>query len=307
MPWFKNMMIYRLNRNISLVPGEVEKQLAHMAFRPCSSQEKSKMGWVSPIGSCSQILAHVSNGQLLLCARKEEKILPAPVINQNVETRIEKLETEQHRKLKKSEKQALRDEVLHSLLPRAFSRFSQTYLWIDPIRHLIAIDCASPKKAEDLLALLRKSLGSLPVVPLTPKKPIELTLTEWVRSGNLASGFSLLDEAELKDTLEEGGIIRCKKQLLVSDEIAHHIEAGKRVTKVALDWQQRVQMVLADNASLKRLKFSDSLLEENDDIDNQDIAQRFDANFVLMTGELVALIADLQKALDPEDNNGDTV
>lgn len=75
----------------------------------------------------------------------------------------------------------MKDEVLHCLLPRAFSRFNQTFMWIDTVNDLIMVDAASAKRAEDILALLRKSLGSLPVVPLTLKNQIELTLTEWVR------------------------------------------------------------------------------------------------------------------------------
>jgi recombination associated protein RdgC len=216
----------------------------------------AKTGWVTPLGQESDQLHHAVNNQILLVIRREEKLLPKPVISEELGIRVSRLEQDQGRRLKKTEKDSLRDEVLHSLLPRAFSKNSVVRLWINVTDGLIMVDASSAKRAEDSLALLRKTLGSLPVVPLTMETPIELTITEWVRSGNAPAGFALGDEAELKAILEDGGIGRFKKQALVSDEIHVHLEAGKVVTKLSLDWQNRVQFVLCDDGSVKRLKFA---------------------------------------------------
>ncbi len=51
MLWFKNMMVYRLNRDIPLSADGMEKQLEAFTFSPCGSQDMSKTGWVSPMGN----------------------------------------------------------------------------------------------------------------------------------------------------------------------------------------------------------------------------------------------------------------
>lgn len=301
MNFFKNAIIYRISNPMSLMAqlATIEQQLLPFQFTPCGSQDTARTGWV-PATAFSQTLAHQANGQYLLTVQRQEKILPGPVIKQELNARIAKLESEQGRKLKKTEKDSLKDEVLQSLLPRAFTKDSRTQLWIDITSGLIVVDASSARKAEDALALLRKSLGSLPVIPLTIENPVELTMTEWVRSGNAPSGFAIGDAAELKAILADGGIARVKKQDLVSDEIKTHIEAGKLITKLALDWQQRVTFTLTDDAILTRLKFCDELIDQNDDIDHEDVLARFDADFTLMTGELSALIKQLVTALGGE-------
>lgn len=302
MNFFKNAIIYRLTNPMALMAQlpTLEDSLCAFQFTPCGSQDMARTGWI-PATEQHRTLVHQANGQYLLTLQKQEKIIPGPVIKQHLNARIAKLEAEQARKLKKTEKDSLKDEVLHSLLPRAFVKNSRTQLWIDITNGLIVVDAPSAKRAEDALALLRKSLGSLPVVPLTTENPVELTLTDWVKLGKVPGNyFTMGDSAELKAILTDGGVARVKKQDLTSDEIATHIEAGKVVTKLALDWQQRVTFTLTDSMTLNRVKFCDGLLDQNDDIDLEDSLARFDADFVLMTGELQALIKQLITALGGE-------
>lgn len=293
---FKNIFIYRLSREVNWSAAEVSDALSKFVFTPCGSQDTAKVGWTPVLGDN---LTHEYQGFLLIQHKREEKILPSQVLKEELQKKVLKLEEEQARKLKKTERDSLKDEVLHSLLPRAFTRKSLAKILIDRSNHLVFVEASSAKKAEDQLALLRKSIGSLPVIPFTPREPLEITMTEWFKSG-FPAGFTAGEDATLKGLLDNGGAVRCNKVDLQSDEIMSHIEAGKVATTVAINWMDRASFRVNDDMSIKALTFCDDLYDQNDDIDREDVAQRFDADFVLFTGELSALFNALVEAIGGE-------
>ncbi|PJG83058.1 recombination-associated protein RdgC [Caviibacterium pharyngocola] len=291
MIWFKNAMIYRLTKSLDWSPAQLQQQLQQCEFHPCAQSDMSKFGWTNPLRG-SELLYFAVGKQILLLAHKEEKILPAQVVNRELEGRIAELEEKEQRKLKKTEKQALKDDVIAALLPRAFSKNRQTAIWIDSEADLIYVDSASSKQAEDILALLRKSLGSLPVVPLSFANDPTLVMSDWISNDHIPQWLTALEDAELCGS-QDNAVIRCKRQSLESEEILSLLQAGKCITKLALEWDEHLSFVLNEDCSLKRLKFADQVREKNDDILKEDIAQRFDADFVLMTGILAKLTENL--------------
>ncbi|MDG2957534.1 recombination-associated protein RdgC [Exercitatus varius] len=291
MYWFKNVMIYRLTKRLDWSEEALQRNLAQNAYHPCGQSDMSKFGWAEPLRG-SPLLHFSVNKQILLVAHKEEKIIPSHVVKRELDNRVEELEQKENRKLKKTEKQELKDDVVSVLLPRAFSKNQQTAVWINTETNLIYVDAASSKRAEDALALLRKSLGSLPVVPLAFANEPADVMTSWIAEGKTPQYLTALEEAELK-AADDKGMIRCKNQPLDSEEILSHLGKGKFITKLALDWDDHLSFVLNDDGTLKRLKFADNIREKNDDILKEDYAQRFDADFILMTGELAKLTENL--------------
>ncbi|AHG78240.1 recombination-associated protein RdgC [Mannheimia varigena] len=291
MVFFKNVMIYKLTSELSLESKSLEDLLQETKFTPCTQFDMSKFGWSSPLKGSD--LLHFSQGnQFLLVSHREDKLLPANVVKAETEQRIAELEEKEARKLKKTEKQAVKDQVVSNLLPRAFSKHQFTALWLDLDNQLVYVDAASSKRAEDTLALLRKTLGSLPVVPISFTLPPAEVMTNWIAKGHTPSWLTLLEEAELK-SFDTNSVIRCKRQDLETEEIAQHLQAGKFITKLAIEWEAHFSCVLNEDATLSRLKFADEVREKNDDILKEDVAQRFDADFLLMTEELKTFTAKM--------------
>lgn len=303
--WFRNVRLFQLVEDFGLDPEALHEALQADRFTPCGAQQLQSSGWVSPLGADHEALTHAANGCIMVCMRREERVLPAAVVREALADKVRAIEAAEARQVRRKEQQQLKDDIVHELLPRAFTRSSHLYAYIDPRNGWLLVDSAAAKKAEELLSLLRESLGSLRARPVeVASSPVAL-MTAWVGEGRAPDGFEIGDECELREPVEGGGVVRCRNQDLQADEIRGHLEAGKLVTKLAVSWDERLACVLADDLSIKRLRFLDLVMDEAAEVQADDPVARFDADFALMSLELSRFIpAWLDAFGGPADEGG---
>jgi len=299
--WFKNLQLYRFTKPFELDAETLGRQLEGQSFVPCGSQDTTRSGWVPPLGRHGSEFVHATNGYLMVCCKSQDKLLPAAVVNEALEEKVLQIEEREARKLPAKQRRSLKDEVIFSLLPKAFARSSLQYAYISPRENLLVVNAVSAKRAEELIDDLRAALGSLSVIPLASNsQPIDV-MTRWVNSAQPAQGFELGEECELRDNADISCVIRCKNQNLGAAEIVSHLKTGMHVSKLALNWQQRIEFLLDEKLVIKRLRFSDMVQEQADEIEADDVATRFDVDFSIMALELTGFFKALVDALGGAD------
>ncbi|SDZ87170.1 recombination-associated protein RdgC [Microbulbifer marinus] len=294
--WFKNLRVYRLTKEFALTSEKLNELLEPHAFVPCGSQDAARYGWVAPLGRHGSELVHAANGYLMVCAKKQEKVIPAAVVNEKVEELAQAISEKEARQVGRKERQNLKDEVLLEMRPKAFARSRLQYAYIAPKDGWVVVDASSASAAEELLENLREAISSLAVVPLAAKNLPQQTMTHWLSAPEAPAQFEFGHECELRDPKDSGSVIRCKNQDLCAEEIHNHLVAGLQVHKLGLVWRGGVEFLVDDQLSLKRVKFGDELIEKADSADTENAAQRFDADFSVMTLEISALLTDLLAA-----------
>ncbi|MCF6239575.1 MAG: recombination-associated protein RdgC [Candidatus Marinimicrobia bacterium] len=298
--WFKNLRLYLLTKPFTLSAEALHDQLATKEFHPCGNISPFSYGWVSPLGKHGELLTHAANGYIMLCAQREEKVLPASVVREYVTEKVTAIEEEQARTVRRKERDQIKDEVLLDLLPRAFSRSTRTFAYLAPKDGWLVVDAASASQAEDLVSLLRESLGGLSaVLPSVNNSPAQ-ALTQWLSNQAAPTGFVIEDQCELRDPKQEGGVVRCTRQDLAAEEVMSHLTAGKQVAKLALEWNERLSCILADDLTIQRLRFLDVIQEAAQEVEADDEAGLFDADFALMTLELARFIPALLEVFGGE-------
>ncbi|WP_147696205.1 recombination-associated protein RdgC [Vogesella mureinivorans] len=305
--WFKQLSFFRLDEHFLIDSDKLADQLARRPFQRCSGLDWFSEGWVAPASHLDSPL-HQARGYQMLTLRREDKVLPAGVIRDHLDSKLAEIEAAELRKVGRKEKLALKEQITDDLLPRAFTRSGRTTAYIDSQRGWLMVDSGTASKAENLVSTLREALPPFPAaLPRTALSP-HAVMTDWLAAGEAGFGFELDAECELKDSSENGAVVRCTRIDLTADEIRQHIATGKQVTRLGLIWRERIRFVLTDQLQLKRLQFLDVLQEEASQA-GDDLASLFEATFLLMAEELGDLVNDLVAALgglEASQQNGST-
>jgi len=292
--FFRNLTFFRFPPKTKL--ADLETALGETALKPVGPLEMSSRGFVSPFGRDAEVLHHRLGDSLWLTVGGEDRLLPSAVVNDELAKKIAAIEQREGRKVGGKNRQRLKEDVLHELLPRAFVRPMRLDGALEVKDGVVAVDTSSRKAAEAWISELRRALGSFPALPLNPGVAPRSVLTGWIAGEPLPAGLVLGEECELKDALDGGAIVRCQRQELQGDEIAKHLEAGKQVTRLALVLDDKLSFVLGEDLVVRKLKFLDGAVQALEADRTDDLRAELDARFALQSAELKRLFALLEKA-----------
>lgn len=234
-----------------------------------------------------------------------ERQVPSWEVKNRLRDRIDRIENNEMRKVYKKERDQLKDEVVQDIMKQAFVKASVTQALILPEHKLILIDCASPRKCDDLLSTLREAIGSLPVRPIRTKLEPCVTMTAWLREKEAAHGFEMLDGLVMQD--DEKGRVGMVHQDITDDVVTDHLSHGLQATKLALMYKEMAFLLEQTNKgsgfSIRKLYHSDMVADQFYASNGEDCHPITENNglHLLQADSLRNLVTDLVEALGGED------
>ncbi len=296
-----NAIIYVATAALNFTPDRLKTALAERKSRPCGDLEVSTSGFTAVHSDGSELVVECADG-MLIRERYCERILPAPVVSEQVMARVSQIEAERGAPVYGKDRSSIKEDVLRELIPKALIRTTDTFAWIGTER--VIVFTGSNKTAERITSTVRKLLGSLPIVQPAFKTSTVHTMTNWLLDNEtLGHSFKLGSKATFAGVGEDGGTVSLSDELLTSDEVLNHLNhGGKQVIKVQLLWDNALVSVIV-NASMqfKSIKVDPALLESvadtvtDDDGQTDAIALR-EAEWGLIVENYNLLITDLIEA-----------
>lgn len=272
-----------------------EDELSTIGFLPTVELEVNEDG---EIVREEEYVSTVSGLQVVKIGSSKRKV-PANEVKKMVNAQIkafikaEKERGEENVKIDKDLKDMFKEEAIKELLPKCFVDEYQTYAFYDTNSNRFFVFENSAKKAEKVNSLIRASLGSFPVIPLSVGDvDVGKKFAEFI-TVPLNDVLTLEDFAEIEN---EEGVVTFKKESLYDAEVAGEVlkqSSEAFVSKIGLNYDGTLSFVVNNELIFSGLKFESYLTASGHD---------FKSTFLLSASEVVRAVKELIKELTPEDD-----
>ncbi|MDA3920562.1 MAG: recombination-associated protein RdgC [Salinisphaera sp.] len=289
--WIRNLCVFLGSEPFKWTAAELEEKLADALCPECGNQTVSVAGFVPPIKG-EHAMSYAVDGLVIAVHQEITRVLPGAVLTEEVDERVERIETAEGRKVSRREKADIRDEAHFELLPRAFTRSKRTPVIVDLRSSRVWVDVGSEKRAEDIVAALREALGSLPVKRADSRVPPIEELSRWVEDPTtLPNGFECGDRCSFESSDEVKSTVRVTAMDLQREEVQAHLAAGMQAVKLNVAVDDAIEFDLDENLDLKRIRALDLIQDDLDSVDVDDAVAELTARMALQ-GEALRGVLD---------------
>ncbi len=282
---FKQLKLFRFEVDGELDVDSIEQACQQYQLQNCPKSQYHSVGWLSPFGKNAEVMVHATQHYWLMCFGKQERLLPASVIKEHLDERIEQIRQKQERNVYAKEKQSLKEEIEFQLLPQAFTRNQSHWLYLDVQNKFMYIASTNASLCQQVLELCNKTFGGFKAYPVDTKSGIANEMTRWLHDNRWPKNFIIERDCEMIDQQHEKNIVRFSQQNLAEKEVIAHLDHGKKVSKLSLSWQDRLAFSLDSQFNVSKIKFLDLIEEQRKDTFCDTKEQQLDADFTIMALE----------------------
>ena len=296
---FKAFLTYHVSPVFQFDAATMHHVLSVLPAGDPAPGQMARSGFTTPLPGGERLAEDLTCGRMIFTLQTAERVIPGKTLRETMDKAVRKFEDNNQRAATAKDKQMIKVEVLQRLMPQAFIVRSEVVAMFCP--PYILVGTTSVKKAELMLAALRKVIGSFPCIPLSSTDIPLNEFTAWVKNPTeTPAGFELGDTFTAKGRLDTTPTISGKKIDLESDEtLSDYLSDSYLVTNLQLEWtdpenNMSVQFSVNETLGIKSVVWPDALIDQaQDDVGETDD----DASGYLLAHAGAILLADRAGAL----------
>jgi len=285
----KTISLYTIKKEElqTVLSGLTEDLLEEYQFKQCGKYDSRRIGFSLNL---DKLYVSAHQGSTLLRLTDQVKVPEGNRVNDMIKERTEAYTQDTDNKPSKKLLGEWKISITEELLPETYPKAEKNYLMLIRKDGTVLIE-GNHKKAEDLCDMVRKALGSFPIVPFETDKPCGDLLDDLVKEGS-DDYLELLDKATL--VTAEGHTVAISKESVYNSDAKEKVEDGGMMTSCSILYDGMVSFGLKDDLTFNGIKYDEQLTGDKEDENPEDTSQ-----FLQLT-EVCKVVDEVVKRLTEE-------